>query len=295
MKYITRVCLSMYKVNMTVADSFNDSGCGPNYEHDEEHNEKHDEGDYPHLNLNSGISLDNLNTHGVFKILRDIPDKSRLAQSLLNEHEKLKSSEDSKIPGTKNVQFDAWNAKVKKYIENTPFKLHSNPTASTIKPNSLFQKINELVKDHPDLEKYVHDHGTIKNFKDRNKWNREVLRYCKNRIDLGPKPVRTKKETNNVNATAHHLKHFSVEERKNKHGYYLNISVKEHDNHDKPSTVAYKDDRHKTHTNKLLHDGYHAPEFKYNYPHESKPYKFVKPFQSDAMGRPVVQDGVGRL
>jgi len=36
----------MYKVNMTLADSFNESGCGPNYEHDEEHNEEHDEGDY---------------------------------------------------------------------------------------------------------------------------------------------------------------------------------------------------------------------------------------------------------
>ena len=282
----------MYKVNMTVADSFNGSGCGPNYEHDEKHNDEHDEGDYPQLNFNGGISLDNLNTHGVFKILRDIPDKSRLAQSLLNEHEKLKSSEDSKIPGTKNVQFDAWNAKVKKYIENTPFKLHSNPTVSTIKPKSLFQKINELVKTHPELQLYIDKHGDLSSFKDRNKWNRDVIKYCHNKkIDIGPKPVRTAKETNKVNAKAHHLKNFSVEE----HDHYLKISYKKHNHHDKPTTVAQKDDHHKTHTNKLLHDGYHAPEFKYNYPHESKPYKFVKPFQSDAMGRPVVQDGVGRL
>ena len=268
MKYITRVCLSMYKVNMTVADSFNGSGCGPNYEHDEEHNEKHDEGDYPQLNFNGGISLDNLNTHGVFKILRDIPDKSRLAQSLLNEHEKLKSSEDSKIPGTKNVQFDAWNAKVKKYIENTPFKLHSNPTVSTIKPKSLFQKINELMKTHPELQLYIDKHGDLSSFKDRNKWNRDVIKYCHDKkIDIGPKPVRTAKETNKVNAKAHHLKNFSVEE----HDHYLKISYKKHDHH-KPTPVAKVHDHHKPTT-----------------------VASVDHYPRDSMGRIITQDGLARV
>ena len=235
---------------MTVANSFNESGYGPNYEHDEERNEEHDEGDYPHLNLNSGIRIDNLNTEAFVKTLSKMPKKSQ---------------------------------EVKDYLKK-------------IKPKSLFEKITELSTKHTGLKIYEDKHENIKKLKDKFQWNKEVLHYCKeNGIDLGPKPVRTKKETNKVNATAHHLKHFSVEERKNKHGYYLNISVKEHDNHDKPSTVAYKDDRHETHTNKLLHDGYHAPEFKYNYPRESKPYKFVKPFENDPMGRPVVQDGVGRL
>ena len=211
---------------MTVADSFNGSGCGPNYEHDEEHNEEHDEGYYPHLNFNGGISLDNLNTHGVYNMLKNINDKSRLAQNLLDEHDELKKLD----PNMKKAKFDEWNTKVQDYMKNSPSELHSKSTANTLKPKSLFQKINELAEDHPGLETYVNDYGNLKNVKERYKWNKGVLHYCKeNGIDLGPKPVRTKKETNKVNAKAHHLEHFSVAEHTDEHGrHFLKIYVKKH-------------------------------------------------------------------
>ena len=74
----------MYKVNMTVANSFNESGYGPNYEHDEEHN---DEGDYPHLNLNSGIRIDNLNTEAFVKTLSKMPKKSQEVKDYLKKNQ----------------------------------------------------------------------------------------------------------------------------------------------------------------------------------------------------------------
>ena len=210
---------------MTVANSFNESGYGPNYEHDEEHN---DEGDYPHLNLNSGISLDNLNTHGAFKFLANLPYKNTAVKKLLDAHAEIRSSNVSTTPDDTKAKFEAWNAKATEYIEKNHLKIFPN----TLKPKSLFQKIVELVNDHPDLEKYVHNHGTIKILKDRTKWNKEVLDYCKNnRIELGPKPVRTKKETGNVNAKAHHLKNFSVEEHDEDGHHVLKISVKKHHTH----------------------------------------------------------------
>lgn len=232
MKYITRVCLSMYKVNMTLADSFNDSGCGPNYEHDGEHNDEHDEGDYPQLNFNGGISLDNLNTHGAFKILANLPSKNAAVKKLLDAHAEIRSSNVLTTPDDTKAKFEAWNAKATEYIEKNHLKIFPN--------KSLIQKIVELVKDHPDLNKYVHDHGIIKNFKDRNKWNKEVLHYCnENGIDLGPKPGRTAKETNNVNAKAHHLDHFSVEEHTDEHGrHFLKIYVKKHHTHARHSDPA---------------------------------------------------------
>jgi hypothetical protein len=216
----------MYKVNMTVADSFNDSGCGPNYEHDKEHNDEHDEGDYPHLNFNS------ISTGSLIDVVMLNKRKYAPLQKLYDEYETMMSE--------KNSDFEAhrlhseWTKKVTDYCKS------KNIDLSTKNLTTLIKKITELVKDHPDLEKYVHDHGTIKNFKDRNKWNKEVLRYCKeNEIDLGPKPGRTAKETKNVNAKAHHLDHFSVEEHTDEHGrHFLKISVKKHHTHAKHSDPA---------------------------------------------------------
>jgi len=177
----------MYKVNVTPADSFNDSGCAPNYEHDEEH----DEGDYPSLNGNNEISLNNINTNAFSTEFKDLPT------------------------------------------------------------NALIQTITKLSENHESLKDFVEKFPTGKKNPDKKKWTVEVLEHCKKMgIVLPPKPARNPKKTKKV-AKAHHLEHFSVEEHMGNNGPYLKIYHKHH--------------HHKKHTYNPKHDGYHAPEFNYDY------------------------------
>ncbi len=249
---------------MTLADSFNDSGCGSNYKHDEEHNDEHDGGDYPQLNFNGGISLDNLNTHGAFKILSNLPSQNTAVKKLLDAHAEIRSSNVLTAPDDTKAKFEAWNAKAKEYIEKNHLKIFPN--------KSLINKITVLSTENPGLKTYVINYANIDNKKDKFKWNKEVLRYCKNnRIDLGPKPVRTKKETNKVNAKAHHLKNFSVEEHDEDGHHVLQISVKKHD-HNKQTPVV------------KLHDH-----------HKPTPVVSVDHYLKDGLGRIITQDGVARV
>lgn len=248
----------MYKVNMTVADSFNGSGCGPNNEHDEEHNEEHDEGDDSHLNFNS------ISTGSLIDVVMLNKRKYAPLQKLYDEYETMMSEN--------NSDFDAhrlhseWAKKVTDYCKT------KNIDLSTKNHTTLINKITVLSTENPGLKTYVINYANIDNKKDKFKWNKEVLRYCKNnRIDLGPKPVRTKKETNKVNAKAHHLKNFSVEEHDEDGRHVLEISVKKHD-HNKPTPVAKLHDHHKPTT-----------------------VASVDHYPRDSMGRIITQDGLARV
>ena len=216
MKYITRVCLSMYKVNMTVADSFNGSRCGPNYEHDEEHNDEHYGGDDSHLNFNS------ISTGSLIDVVMLNKKKHVTLTKLYDEYKTMMNETHSNFE-TQRL-YSEWVKKVTDYCKS------NNIDLSTKNHTTLINKITVLSTENPGLKTYVHDHGDIKNFRDRKKWNRDVIKYCKEKgINLGPKPGRTTKETNNVNAKAHHLDHFSVQEHTDEHGHhFLKISVKKH-------------------------------------------------------------------
>jgi len=151
----------MYKVNVTPADSFNDSGCAPNYEHDEEH----DEGDYPSLNGNDGISLDDINTNGFVGTLKNLPSASLLDQlvALSHQYKYLKNFlTDNPLPDKKNYTEKrlfykdkrSWTRKALEFCKSNSIPLTKKPVHKPTKPDKVEAKAHNLkhfiVKEHID-------------------------------------------------------------------------------------------------------------------------------------------------